>query len=93
MCRGGEPWQEQTMPHVKGVCADRLPHLRGDFTTCSHACTQPYGHRPETPHRCADGHEWFLDEASRDLRQAQYAHENSKPLRKNSRPFEKGQHS
>jgi hypothetical protein len=76
MCRGGEPWQERTTPTDKRVCADRLPHLRGDFTTCTNACTQTYGHRPKTPHRCVDGHEWFLDESSRARRQAQGVHTN-----------------
>lgn len=46
---------------VEGACQDRFPHLRGDFTTCAMPCVQPRGHRPATPHRCADGHEWFID--------------------------------
>ncbi|HEY7494451.1 MAG TPA: hypothetical protein VIH59_25540 [Candidatus Tectomicrobia bacterium] len=46
---------------VVDVCQDRFPHLRGDFTTCVKPCTHPRGHRPATPHRCADGHEWSID--------------------------------
>jgi len=46
---------------VEGVCHDRFPHLRGDFSTCTQPCGQPYGHRPATPHRCVDGHEWSID--------------------------------
>ena len=77
MYRGGERRKQQTTaPSAKGVCCDRLPHLRRNFTTCTNACTQPYGHRPETPHRCANGHEWYLDEASRDLRKSDSFHAN-----------------
>jgi hypothetical protein len=46
---------------VEGVCHDRFPHLRGDFTTCTKPCRRSHGHRPATPHRCADGHEWSID--------------------------------
>jgi hypothetical protein len=77
MCRGGESWKKQTtVSRIKGVCSDRLPHLRGDFTTCTNSCIQPHGHRPEAPHRCADGHEWLLDEAGSDLRKAEDIHAN-----------------
>jgi hypothetical protein len=46
---------------VEAVCHDRFPHLRGDFTTCTKPCQRPHGHRPATPHGCADGHEWSID--------------------------------
>ena len=71
MCRGEECREKQTTaPSAGDVCGDRLPHLRCDFMTCTKACTQPHGHRPQTPHRCADGHEWRLDEVGRDLQNA-----------------------
>ena len=43
------------------VCGDPFPHLRLDFETCTKPCEEPAGHRPETAHRCADGHEWLVD--------------------------------
>jgi len=46
---------------VERTCHDSFPHLRGDFTTCAKSCQHPHGHRPTTPHRCADGHEWSID--------------------------------
>jgi hypothetical protein len=77
MCRSGGCRKIQTtVPPGEVVCSDRLPHLRGDFTTCINPCMQPQGHRPETPHRCADGHEWLLDESGRNLRKGAYVHAN-----------------
>jgi hypothetical protein len=62
MCHCGAGQQEVTRATgVEGVCHDRFPHLRGDFTTCPKSCRQPQGHRPATLHRCADGHEWSVD--------------------------------
>jgi hypothetical protein len=62
MHRGGADHQEGSMTtNLEGVCHDRFPHLRGDFTTCTKPCQRPYGHRPATPHGCADGHEWSVD--------------------------------
>jgi hypothetical protein len=62
MRHGGAGQKEGTRAtDVEGVCHDRFPHLRGDFTTCTKPCRQPHGHRPATPHRCADGHEWSID--------------------------------
>ena len=62
MRRGGADEKEGPMTtDVEGVCHDRFSHLRGDFTTCTKPCQQPHGHRPVTPHRCADGHEWSVD--------------------------------
>lgn len=62
MRRGGANQKEGSMAtDGEGVCQDRFPHLRGDFTTCPKPCQQPHGHRPATPHRCADGHEWSVD--------------------------------
>ena len=43
------------------VCNDAFPHLREDFDTCHKHCIKTAGHRPATPHRCDDGHEWFID--------------------------------
>ena len=46
------------------LCGDAFPHLKHDgidFTTCTLPCIEPEGHRPETPHRCIDGHEWLID--------------------------------
>ena len=77
-CRAGECRKQQTSkPNDQDICGDGLPHLRSDFTICTHACIQAYGHRPETPHRCADGHEWHLDEVSRDLRKADSSNSSS----------------
>jgi hypothetical protein len=62
MRHGGASQKECTRAtDVEGVCHDRFPHLRGDFTTCTKPCTQSRGHRPATPHHCADGHEWSID--------------------------------
>ncbi len=75
MCYGREHRQKQTTEtSARRVCGDRFPHLRSDFMTCTHACTRSYGHRPETPHRCTDGHEWYLDETNCDRREADAFH-------------------
>jgi hypothetical protein len=76
MRRSRASGQEQMTSTITGVCADRLPHLRGDFTTCTNACAQPHGHRPATPHRCVDGHEWILDAMSGDLQESGDVDEN-----------------
>jgi len=52
---------EANQREAVAVCGDCFPHLRGDFTTCAQPCQRSYGHRPATPHRCADGHEWSID--------------------------------
>lgn len=58
----GKDQKERTMAAaVESMCHDHFPHLCGDFTTCTKPCTKPQGHRPATPHRCADGHEWCID--------------------------------
>jgi hypothetical protein len=62
MSRGGAGQKACTIAtDVEEVCHDRFPHLRGDFTTCTKPCTQPWGHRLTTPHRCDDSHEWSID--------------------------------
>ncbi len=46
------------------LCGDSSPHLKregDDFITCTLPCVESVGHRPETPHRCVEGHEWLID--------------------------------
>jgi hypothetical protein len=60
-CGGADEKEGPMATDVESICHDGFPHLRGDFTTCTKPCQQPHGHRPTTPHRCADGHEWSID--------------------------------
>ncbi len=53
------------------LCGDAFPHLRreeDDLTTCRLPCVEPKSHRPETPHKCVDGHEWTVDTFPRGSR-------------------------
>jgi hypothetical protein len=43
------------------ICGEVFHHLTPDLETCTEPCAQPVGHRPDTPHRCASGHEWLID--------------------------------
>ncbi len=46
------------------MCGDPFPHLKregDDLTTCTLPCVEATGHRPETPHKCADRCEWMID--------------------------------
>ena len=46
------------------LCGDSFLHLKHDgidFTTCRLSCIEPERHRPETPHKCVEGHEWLID--------------------------------
>ncbi len=46
------------------LCGDPFPHLKyegDDLITCTLHCVKPVGHRPVTPHKCADGCGWMID--------------------------------
>ena len=47
--------------NAASTCCEVFPHLTRDLNTCTEPCGEPVGHRPENPHRCADGHEWLID--------------------------------
>ena len=46
---------------VASTCGEVFPHLTRELITCTEPCSQPAGHRPESPHRCNSGHEWLID--------------------------------
>ena len=46
------------------LCGDPFPHIKregNDLATCTLLCVKPVGHRPATPHRCAERHRWLID--------------------------------
>ncbi len=46
------------------MCGDPFPHIKregDDLATCTLLCVKPVGHRPATPHRCAERHRWMID--------------------------------
>ena len=46
------------------LCGDPFPHIKregDDLATCTLLCVKPAGHRPATPHRCAERHRWMID--------------------------------
>ncbi len=46
------------------LCGDPFPHIKregDDLATCTLLCVKPAGHRPATPHRCAERHKWLID--------------------------------
>ncbi len=46
---------------TSAICGEIFQHLTPSFTSCTLACTHPSGHRPDSPHRCAGEHEWYID--------------------------------
>ena len=46
---------------VPSSCDAVFHHLTRELTTCTEPCVKPVGQRPESPHRCAAGHEWLID--------------------------------